>query len=113
MAAVVHLRGFLEVIDGVVVNLTFSNSVDEWSYRQYEVADETEDETINLTGIAAVDIFYIESDQAVTIKINGSSDSITIDANAPYLTMGTNITAATISNESGSTADVKIFIAGT
>ena len=103
----------VEVIGQGNLDFLGSVSIDEANIRKYEVADSTTDEAVNVAGVAAVDVFAVKSDQAVSYKLNGSSDAVTLDANGFHALFGTNITAMTVTNASGSTANIEILMAGT
>ena len=112
MSKVVTFRGGFEEIGSNVLPLLFSLAQSEANWRTYLVADATSDESVDLAGIATVDVFLITADQDITYKLNGSSDAITLDANGVHILFGTSITAVTVSNASGSTANVTVFFAG-
>jgi hypothetical protein len=105
-----------DVGNGVVYSKVHSIAADETGWQYYELATGTTDQAIPFTlstGVTTVDIVLIESSQAISWRLNAADTAITIDANRVHLLFGTNITALLMSNASGSTAYVKIYIAGT
>ena len=80
---------------------------------KFEIANGASDTDIFPSQITTVDFLVLRSDQAITIKQNSSSTDVTVDAKKPLLITGGNLTALTISNASGSTANIRRFAAGT
>jgi hypothetical protein len=106
----------LEDVGKAFFSKQFSLVEDESVLLEYEVATATTAQDIPIsftTGIAAVDVMLITSTYAITYFLNGSATAITLDANGVHLLCGTNITAMTVTNASGSTAVIKIYLAGT
>jgi len=94
-------------------NLSISVAADEWGWDEFEVANGVTDSDIFPQNITTIDVLYIESDQAVTWEHNSADQRITLDADKFALLFGTSITALTISNSSGSTANIKLGWWGT
>jgi len=104
-----------EVGRGTIFSTQQSLAEDEVGWQEYEVATATSDQDIafNLTnGITTIDLMLIKSDQTISYEINGADTTITLDAGCVHVLWGTNITALTVTNASGSTANLKILIAG-
>lgn len=80
-----------------------------------KVADGTTDQAIPLPD-ASSDLLIILTDQTISIKLNGSSDAQTLKPKTagkktPVLVQLGTITGLTLSNASGSTANVDIILA--
>lgn len=94
-----------------------SASFDESGYLDhYELATATTDQAFPIsttTGVATIQAFYIFSDQTITIRQVAGDTGESITANRPYIVFGTSRTALLLSNASGSTANVRIWAAGT
>jgi len=104
-----------EVGRGIVYSKVQSLAENEVGWQEYQVTTGTSDQDIafNLTnGITTIDLMLISSDQTISYEINGADTTITLDANCVHALWGTNITALTVTNASGSTANLKILIAG-
>ena len=91
----------------------WSLAADEWGWEQFEVANGVTDSDIHPQNITTITVLYIESDQAVTWEHNSADTRITLNANSFALLFGTSITALTISNASGSTANITLGWWGT
>jgi len=101
---------------GIMFSKSLSLSEDEIGWQSYEVATATADQAIafNLTtGVAAIDIVLITSDYQISYRQAVTDTAITLDAGCVHVLWGTDISALLLTNASGSTALVKIFIAGT
>lgn len=85
------------------------------------VADSATDLEVTFTlDVSACKVFYLVSDQAVTVETNNGGvpiDTITLVAGVPYLwttdsydafLLGTDVTALFITNSSGSTANIEL-----
>ena len=94
-------------------DIKLSVATDEWGWDEFEVADSTSDSSIFPPNITTIDVLYIDSDQAITYEHNGADTTITLDAGGFALLYRTNITALTITNASGSTANVRLGWFGT
>ena len=82
-------------------------------YNELQIATATTDSTLPIGALAAIDFFYLTSDQALTLNFNSTSGTdITIDANKPIMLSGTALTNIYVSNASGSTANIKYLVAG-
>lgn len=106
--------GFTIANNGRVIrSLPLSVAADEFQWEEFEVANGVSDSSIMPSKIATIDVLYIESDQAVSYEHNGADTTITLDAKKAHVLFGTNITALTITNASGSTANIKLGAWGT
>ena len=76
-----------------------------------EVATGVSDQALSLGGLTTAYSVALITDQVVTLKLNGGSETLTLRANEPILLP--TITAITVSNSSGSTAHIKYIAAGT
>lgn len=63
-------------------------------------------------GITTATAVLISSDQTVTVFYNGGNQALTLTANGFHLLASTSITAMTITNNSGSTANISIWLSG-
>jgi hypothetical protein len=94
-------------------SLNLEVAADEWSWDEFEVATGVSDSSILPSNITTIDVLYIESDQAVSYEHNGADTTITLDADKAHCLFGTSVTALTITNASGSTANIKLGVFGT
>ena len=89
-----------------------SISCDEFTGLQLaEVATGVNDQSLPLGSLSSAYSVALVSDQVVTLKLSGGSETLTLRANEPILLP--TITAITCSNASGSTAHIKYIAAGT
>lgn len=85
----------------------------ESTFQELVLATGSTDTALSFGGITTADIFYLKSDQALTLNVQANSGTdIPIDANKPFMMAGTAITAAYLSNASGSAANVVFKIWG-
>lgn len=110
---VVRAESLLEQIGAAPITKAASLSVDEGGWYTYEVVTATSDEAISLVGVTTASAFFLYSDQTITYVLNGADTAITLTARGWVLLWNTSITACTISNASGSTANVTVGIWGT
>lgn len=83
----------------------------EFTGLQYaQIATGTTDEALPLGSLTTAYVVALISDQAVSIKANGSATALTLRANEPVVIP--NVTALTITNASGSTANVQYIAVG-
>jgi hypothetical protein len=82
------------------------NTVDQWQTLEIDISDGVSDQAINFNGITA-DKFYLKSDQSISIKLNGSGDAI---ACSGLIYMECTVSSLTISNSSGSSANITIAV---
>lgn len=69
--------------------------------------------TLNFGGVTTVDMLYLETDQTLILNLDASDGTdITIDPSKPFFISGTSITAAYLSNEGETNANVKFKIWG-
>jgi hypothetical protein len=87
-----------------------SLSYTESTVQKIQVGTGTSDSSISFGGVTTAQVFYITSDYAVSYKLNGGTTSHTVTANGHHMLIGAAITAVTISNASGSTANVLIIL---
>lgn len=93
--------------------LTQEADFSELCRKQIDIADATVDQSVTLAD-ADSDYILIFTDQEVTIKLNGSSDSITLKPKAAgsktmcFMNRGS-ITSLSVSNASGNTASLDII----
>lgn len=115
--AVVRVKLQLEEVgSGVKFETEQSLFEDEAAWQRYELADGTTDQAVpfNLTtGVTTVDILLLTADQQISWRLAATDTAITLDANRFHVLYGCNITALLLSNASGSTANVRVYIAGT
>lgn len=85
----------------------------EHTRQEIVVATATTDAALNFGGVTTADVFFLKSDQAITLNLQADSGTdITVDANKPVVLTGTAITAAYVSNASGSSANIVFEIWG-
>ncbi len=63
-------------------------------------------------GITTATAVLISSDQTITVTYNGGNQAITLTANGFHLLSNTSITAIAITNNSGSTANISLWLCG-
>jgi len=97
----------------ILRSLQLTVAADEWGWDEFEVANGASDASILPGNITTVDVLYIESDQTVTYELNGADTRITLDPQKAHILFGTAVTAITISNGSGATANMKLGWWGT
>ena len=97
-------------------------SVDEGVAYTFELATGTTDQVFIVIdpapdsgGIETVTCLAIVADQTISLKLGaaGSNVAFTMTANEPVILQGISVTEASVSNSSGSTANVRVMIAGT
>lgn len=84
--------------------------------RKEQIANGVVDQDIELPSATSTDYLMISTDQEITVKLNGSSDALTLTPKtagkkAPVLFLRATITELSISNASGSVANVDILAA--
>jgi len=87
-----------------------SEAHDEAKSELMEVANNTVDAAIPLGGLTTVEALLIISDQDVSFKINGGNTGVPCKS---LMLWGCAITALSISNASGETANVRVLMTGT
>lgn len=90
------------VIDSKAYDI--SKSTTETTRGTIIIADAASDQALNLGGVASATYTRLNTDQTITIKLNGSSDAITVTDQ--FILVGT-VTAVTVSNASGSDANLE------
>ena len=101
-----------------VDSIRYKKSVEESTatevFRKLEaIADGVSDQTITLPD-ATSEYVIISTDQTISIKLNGSTDAMTLSpksagVKAPVFFMKGTITGLTLSNASGSTANIDVI----
>jgi hypothetical protein len=90
--------------------------MNEGNTRTYRVPNSTNNQTVDLAGLAAVQYIVIKSDKAITLRLNGSHQipiAVPTGFNYGYLVLSTTgVTALDVSNASGDTAMVVVQLAG-
>lgn len=100
---------------GLVYSKVISTAETEDGWQQYKIATGTSDQSIpfNLTtGVTPIDLMMITSDYAISWRQAITDTAITLDAGAVHVLWGTNMTEVLVTNSSGSTATVQVFVAG-
>jgi len=97
----------------LIKSFTFTdNAVTDFEfYDSYSIADAVSNAPLNFGRITTVKYIYIESDKNITIKLDSTGNTAIKVYN--LLLIATSTTAIYISNNSGSTANLKIILAGT
>lgn len=94
-------------------------SVDEGISYTFELPDSTTDQSFIVIGAAGgietVTGLAIVADQVISLKLGvaGSNVAFTMTPNEPVILQGVSLTAASVSNSSGSAANVQVMISGT
>lgn len=87
---------------------------DESIHQDIEITTGTTDSQLAFGGVTTVDVLYLISDQAITLNLEATTGTdIPVDANKPIFLSGSSITAAYVSNSSGSTANIHYDAWGT
>jgi hypothetical protein len=100
------IRNPYEIADEAQVSYT------ESFFQEFQQADGVADAAVAFGGVTTATLFYLKGDQALTYKLNGSATAMALLANKPLFLGGAAITAATISNASGSTANIVVIGCG-
>jgi hypothetical protein len=103
MAGVISYQIVLgnEIVDHASVSYT------ALTWQELVIATGSADTAINFGGVTTADVFYLKSDQALTLNVQSNSGTnITVDANKPCILTGSAITSAFLSNSSGTDANV-------
>ena len=112
MAEVVRLELQLAVGTLSVADIEQSLSETVVNYQILSVTTGSTDIALAFGAVTTADILYIYSNQQISYKLNSSATAITVDADKPHLLYGTSVTALTYTNASGSTATIRILLAG-
>jgi len=106
-------------IEDAKKNLLFTSrqsiSVDESAWQNYQLATGTTDQQIPFdldNGVGSINILLLESDQNISWRQSASDTAITLDANRVHYLGGTGLSNVLVSNSSGSTANVYVYIGG-
>jgi hypothetical protein len=114
MAKIASIYGSFEEFMGVAKGLSTTLSIDESvHYPRYEIAKGTTDESISLGPLTTASVLVISSDYQITYKLNGSSDSITLNAGGVHVLMGSSITALSVSEANVQACVLEIYLGGT
>jgi hypothetical protein len=117
MATTFNLTVTLEAEDsgtvvGKISEALTDTACDEFTGQQYmEITTGSSNVAMSLGPLTTAYSVAIVSDQVITIKVNGSSDALTLRANEPIVLP--TVTSLTVSNASGSTAKVQYIAVGT
>jgi hypothetical protein len=82
---------------------------DEQTVQGVEVANGAVDQAISLGGVTTASLLLLISDQAVSVKVNGAAAGI---ACRTLLLTGAAATSLSVSNSSGATANVRVYLLG-
>jgi hypothetical protein len=86
-------------------------AIDELHYSYDDVPNAAADQALGLGAVTTAAVFIVISDENLTIKLNGGSETFNIFAGVPFVAQA--VTAATVSNASGSDAEVEHYSLGT
>ena len=81
------------------------------SSNRIDTANGATDEALAFSGVSSAKLFYLKSSEDITIKLNGSSDALSIRKDLPVFLPAT-VTACTVTNSSGSTANIDYGVVG-
>ena len=113
MAYIVKTTISMELVgQGPIYSKTHSISEAEGVWHELQLATGSTDSSVNFGGVTTGDIVLLSSDQTISWRCNVVDTAITLDANRVHLLVGTAVTAILLSNSSGSTANVKVLVAG-
>lgn len=90
-------------------------AIDEGSTGVKQVATGQTDQALTAPGIVTFSGVYLLADQDISIKLGatGSNVAFTLSAGYPLTLLGTSLTTISLSNASGSTANVTYALVGT
>ena len=91
---------------------TISVTVTESVQHLLDVADGASDSSISFGGVTTAKVLQVKSDGAVTVKISGGTTAIPVNTLLRIVASASGPTSLTISNGSGASRSVEIFIAG-
>lgn len=106
------LTGKIEWLGNSILELSRGITAGEGVRQTLKIPDGTTDGSISLGGVSSGKLLVISSSQAISVKLNGSSSSLSLDADGILVLVGTTITQVQVTNASGSTAVLDIFILG-
>jgi hypothetical protein len=90
-----------------------SVSYTDYTWQELVVTTATTDQAFNFGGVTTASVLYVKSDQAITLNLNSNTGTdISVLANKPFVLSGTAITAAYVSNASGSSANISFGVWG-
>lgn len=112
---IISLRGALGLIGSRPFPLDKDLATDEIEiHPRYELAQSASDTALTFNSITTASIVYIESDVAITYKLNGTGNTaVTISIGGFALHMGCSVTSIHFSEGGTSAAVMRILIAGT
>jgi hypothetical protein len=96
----------------VVLQRSFTNTVEQGVYveQALQVAAGAVDVNCQFGNMTSASVVYIESDQVISIKINGITNPAITIRDVAFLS-SENITSIHISNATATIANVKVFLA--
>ena len=118
MPAVLHLDYSIGEVGGGTESPDFPLSLaitESAGWKDYQIATGQTDQSLTFGHVATATCFVITSDQTITVKINGSATGQTVTANGAIIMFNTSVTSSngiTITNASGSTANVRYLLGG-
>jgi len=86
-------------------------AIDEFHVGYDDVPNAATDQVLNFGGVTTATTFILVSDQDLTIKLSGGTETLFINADVPFVAH--DVTAATVSNASGDDAEVEYWCLGT
>ena len=96
-----------ETYDG---EIAYTNKTEQ----QLQLATASTDTSISFGGVTTATVLVLKSDQALTLNVNSASGTdIAVAADRPQVFLGGSLTAAYVSNASGSTANITMVVYGT
>jgi len=112
---IISLRGAIGIIGGRPFPLDADLTFDEVeTHSRYELAQSASDTALTFNSITTASVVYIETDVAITYKLNGTSNTaVTINIGGRVIHMGCSVTSIHFSEGGTSAAVLKVLIAGT
>lgn len=115
MPASIRMNVEADIIGSAPMSALFKKAralgVTDYAANEIQIADAVSDQSILPTGISTVTAIILYSDQTISFKLNGGA-AVTLTAKGYLALIDTSVTAFTVSNSSGSTANVYRLIAG-
>jgi hypothetical protein len=118
----VRLKAFLELVGSLPGRLSMSRErtfqVDEFIVQHYEVADGVTEQVligIGANGVATIQAFGVTTDRNISVTVGVAANNVggPLDANGAIVWGPTSLTEISITNASGSVANVYVAYAGT
>lgn len=123
MPAISHLKLFAEMVSSrrgrTPLPLDVTQNLDEGGYYEIEVATATTEEALVIIsatqGIETIQTLVVTSDRDILVTLGVAANNVGVPCNAGgFVALArTSLTAVSISNSSGATANVGIYIGGT